>query len=68
MGNAKRKEEELKEGVAIDVYSFKMSNVSKKNDDGTYSKAFLSIMISDFDIHQYVDYNNIPVADENTPF
>jgi hypothetical protein len=58
MGEAKKKEDQLKEGVPIDVYGFKMTNISKKNEDGTWGKAFFNVMISDFEVHQFEPRNN----------
>jgi hypothetical protein len=53
MGDAKKNEDQLKEGTPIDVYGFKMTNVSKKNEDGTWGKAFFNVTISDFEVHSF---------------
>ena len=52
IGNAKKKNEArpLQKGDRILVKGLKQTNVSKKLDDGTYSKAFLNISISDYDL------------------
>lgn len=50
MGNARKKCEEvpLKKGDKIAVTSFKATNVSKKLEDGSYSKPYLKMVISDY--------------------
>lgn len=58
MGEAKKKEDQLKEGAPIDVYGFKMTNISKKNEDGTWGKAFFNVTISDFEVHQFEPRNS----------
>ena len=67
IGEAKKNEELLKENTPIDVYGFKMTNVSKKNESGGYDKAFLNIMISDFKVHEFEPRNN-EEGNEETPY
>ena len=67
MGDAKKKEDQLKEGTLIDVYGFKMTNVSKKGEDGTWGKAFFNVTISDFEVHQFEQRNN-EEGNEETPY
>ena len=51
IGEARKKCSELNEGDMIDVYGFKQTNVSKKNDDGTFDRPFFNMSISDYEIH-----------------
>lgn len=67
MGDAKKKEDQLKEGTPIDVYGFKMTNVSKKNEDGTWGKAFFNVTISDFEVHSF-EPRNTEEGNEDSPF
>lgn len=50
MGEARRQCEArpLEKGDNIAIYGYKMTNVSKKNDDGTFGKAFFNMTISDY--------------------
>lgn len=73
IGDARKNEELLKEGTPIDVYGFKMTNVSTKQEDGTWSKPYLNINISDFEVHQFEQQQQQPtytttVADEELPY
>ena len=67
MGNARKACEErpLEKGDNIAVYGFKQTNVSKKNDDGTYGKAYLNLMISDYELQER--QNQQPQQYENAP-
>ena len=67
IGDAKKKEDQLKENTPIDVYAFKETNVSKKKEDGTYDKAYLNFMISDFEVHEFEPRNN-EEGNEETPY
>lgn len=51
IGDARKKCDSLKKGDMIDVYGFKQTNVSKKNDDGSWGRAFFNMAISDYVIH-----------------
>ena len=68
IGDARKNEDQLKENVPIDVYAFKETNVSKKNEDGTYNKPYLNFLISDFEVHQFEPRQTEPEDTENTPF
>lgn len=54
IGEARKKNEArpLQKGDRILVKGFKQTNVSRKLDDGSYSKAFLNISISDYDLSE----------------
>ena len=69
IGDARKNEELLKEKTPIDVYGFKQTNVSKKNDDGSWGKAFFNIAISDFEVHQFEPRaNDAENGNEDSPF
>lgn len=51
IGEARKKCSELSKDDMIDVYGFKQTNVSKKNDDGTFGRPFFNMSISDYEIH-----------------
>lgn len=69
MGEAKRKNDSvpLKKGDRILIKSFKITNVSKKMDDGTYGKAYFNMKISDYDLagENKSITNNFAVEDTN---
>ena len=67
MGNARKNEAVLTEGSCIDVYGFKETNISRKNEDGTWAKPYLTMTISDFEIHQFENRDN-EAGDEDSPF
>lgn len=52
IGQARRDAEinPLKKGDKIDVYGVKMTNTSRKKEDGTWDKPFLRVSISDYAI------------------
>jgi len=50
IGEAHKKEDQLTEGAFVTVTAFKMTNVSKKNDDGTWEKPYFRMQVSDFTV------------------
>lgn len=71
MGNARKAAEyrPLVKGDRINVYGFKQTNVSQKNPDGTWGKAFLNVIISDYTLfeNQEQGYQEKQLDEEN-PF
>lgn len=67
IGNARKSCGELEKGDRIDVYSFKQSNVSKKNEDGTWGRAFFDMAISDYVKHGNENSNGYAGDDSETP-
>lgn len=67
IGNARKQCEQipLNKGDRIAVYGFKQTNVSKKNPDGTYTKAFLNIAISDYVL---IENQNNEEGNQDNPF
>lgn len=68
IGEARKNEELLQENTPIDVYGFKQTNISKKNEDGSWGRAFFNMSISDFEVHQFEPRQTEPEDTENTPF
>lgn len=54
IGAARRKAESapLQEGDRIAVYSMKMTNISKKTEEGKWGKPFLHVYINDYDVDE----------------
>lgn len=52
IGNARTVCDELEKDTMIDVYSVKLTNTAKKNDDGTWGKNYLNVYINDYVIHE----------------
>jgi hypothetical protein len=67
IGDAKKKEDQLQEGTPIDVYSFKETNVSRKNESGGYDKAFLNFLIVDFEVRHFEPRND-SAPEEDKPY
>ena len=67
MGNARKECEDhpLEKGDNIAVYGFKQTNVSKKNDDGTFGKAFFNLTISDYVLQEKRDNSSNNEAPED---
>jgi hypothetical protein len=68
MGEARKKEGQLEEGKLVDITSFKMTNVSKKNDDGTWSRPFLDMRVSNFELYSPAGQQEPPEDEEESPF
>lgn len=67
IGNAKKNCGSLEKGDRIDVYSFKQTNVSKKNDDGTWGRAFFNIAIADYVKHGESSGSSYGGGDSESP-
>ncbi|MEI6296242.1 MAG: hypothetical protein WCO84_01170 [bacterium] len=72
MGNARKQEEitPLEKGNLIKVYGFKQTNISRKNDDGSFGKAFLDIQINEYSLYEANNTvsGNSTTNDEDNPF
>lgn len=72
IGDAKKKCGELQKGDMIDVYGFKMNNISQKNEDGTWGKSFFHMYVNDYVIHgekkQSASSSDSEYPDDSNPF
>lgn len=68
VGKAKNKAETLNAKDRINILSAKISNVSKKQEDGSY-KTYLNVVVFDFEIHTFQNNQDSPPiveeSDEN---
>lgn len=67
IGKARHKNEEdpIREGDYIQVYGVKMTNISRKKEDGTWDKPFFRIAITDYIIsHKGAAGSDIDVGED----
>ena len=54
IGEAKKKEDSIRENMPIDIWGIKLTNIAKKDESaGTWSKPYFNAYISDFEEHLY---------------
>jgi len=69
MGNARKNEAQLEEGAFVEIKGFKMTNVSKKNDDGTWSRPYFNMSVCDFEVVGASNESSSEEGnDEDSPF
>lgn len=73
MGQARKSFEAdpLQKGDYINVFSFKQTNVGKKNDDGTFDRPFFNLTLNNYEKHSFDDNNSgssYASLEEDSPF
>lgn len=68
IGSARQKEDQLQENTPIDIWGAKFTNVAKKDEaTGKWSKPYLNVAISDFDVHTFEPRSD-SVPEEEKPY
>ena len=68
IGSARQKEDQLQENTPIDIWGAKFTNVAKKDETtGKWSKPYLNVAISDFDVHTFEPRSD-SVPEEDKPY